>query len=299
MVKRLLLIGSNQVSSAILDEVSTHSSVKVCGVLTAPRSFRISYSKTKVVNVNYGCLAEKCMNMKISSHTMHGKMNSSDVIDFIDGANPDIILVAGWHHMIPRNIYEQYLTLGLHASLLPRYRGGAPLVWALINGEVQTGVSLFRIGEGVDAGVVLDQVRFDIEPLDTINDLLLKAESASKKLVVDLLPNLERLSAGLGDVSGIDKFPIWPQRSPEDGNVKMLGTPYAIQLQNFIRAQTRPYPGAFVAIGNETVKLWQSGKIESRSSICVSGLHSHDTALYFGCTDSCLEIREWERFESQ
>jgi methionyl-tRNA formyltransferase len=82
-------------------------------------------------------------------------MNEPGLFQTVTSWNPDAFLVAGWYHMIPkiwRNLAPAY---GLHASLLPDYSGGAPLVWAMINGETKTGVTLFQMDDGVDSGPIV------------------------------------------------------------------------------------------------------------------------------------------------
>ena len=75
---------------------------------------------------------------------------------------PEAFLVSGWYHMVPRKWRALAPAYGLHASLLPDYSGGAPLVWAMIKGEEKTGITLFQLGDGVDDGPILGQAETPI-----------------------------------------------------------------------------------------------------------------------------------------
>jgi methionyl-tRNA formyltransferase len=94
--------------------------------------------------------------------------------------SPKYVLVAGWYWIIKPSLLRMVPGgfLGLHPSLLPKYRGSAPLVWAALRGEDQTGVSLFYFDEGIDTGDIVDQVSFPLAPQETITHVLAKAESA-------------------------------------------------------------------------------------------------------------------------
>jgi methionyl-tRNA formyltransferase len=86
----------------------------------------------------------------------------------------DLMLVVSWRYMIPPSVYQRPRqgTFVFHDSLLPKYRGFSPTVWAMINGEDHTGVTLFRIAEEVDAGPIVDQESVPIQPSDTIGVIL-------------------------------------------------------------------------------------------------------------------------------
>jgi methionyl-tRNA formyltransferase len=157
---------------------------------------------------------------------------------------PDLCMVAGWYTVLPDRLLAAVPGgfVGVHASLLPEYRGGAPLVWAMIHGERKTGVTLFHFDSGMDTGDIVGQEAFEIADEDTIADVLRTAGATSVRLVRDHYPGL---------VSG--KAPRVPQnharatygamRSPADGRLAWQET--AAQLRDFVRAQTHPYPGAF------------------------------------------------------
>jgi len=145
---------------------------------------------------------------------------------------------------------------GLHASLLPKYRGGAPLVWATINGEAETGVTFFHFADGVDDGDIIGQARFAIDPEDDISSLLAKASNASIGLLSEYVP---LLGAGTAPrkVQDHTQATSVPQRKPQDGQINWHQLP-ARQAFDWVRAQTHPYPGAFTFLGEEKVTIWRA-----------------------------------------
>ena len=149
--------------------------------------------------------------------------------------------------------------MGIHGSLLPKYRGNAPFVWAMINGEKETGVSLFYFEKGIDEGDIVARKEFPIEENETIKDVLEKARTASVDILLEYLPMIANGTA--------PKIPqdhsqatIFPKRTPEDGLIDWSWN--AKRIKDFIRAQTKPYPGAFTIINNKKIVLWDADIIE-------------------------------------
>jgi methionyl-tRNA formyltransferase len=170
---------------------------------------------------------------------------------------PDFLLAIGWYYMIPKKMLmlAEKGAAGIHASLLPKYRGNAPLVWAMINGEKETGVSFFYFEGGVDEGDIIAQESFPIEESDTIKNLLFKTNAASKKILVE---HLSKISKGTASRIKQDhsKASLFPKRSPEDG---LIDWNWDIQrIKNFIRAQTKPYPGAYTIIAGKKIIIWDA-----------------------------------------
>ena len=111
----------------------------------------------------------------------------------IKSFSPNFILAAGWYYIIPKDILRipDLGCGGIHASLLPRYRGGAPLSWAIINGERQTGVSLFYFAGGVDTGDIIGQKKISITERDTIQTVYKKAAKTALRLIEKYIPLIE------------------------------------------------------------------------------------------------------------
>lgn len=231
---------------------------QVVGIFSIPQQFRISWSQTPVTNVQYKSFEDLAAAHSIPLVYVKGKMADREYADALRSMRPDIILVVGWYYILPRSLRElaPLGAAGLHASLLPKYRGGAPLVWATINGEAETGVTFFHFADGVDDGDIIAQARFNIHFEDDIASLIGKASHASIKLLSEYVPML-----GAGTAPRIQqdhtRATSVPQRKPEDGAINWQQLA-AAQTYNWVRAQTRPYPGAFTFLGAEKVTIWKS-----------------------------------------
>ena len=242
---RIVFLGATQFSKQLFQFLRTITNVKIEAVFSIPKTFHISYSKKPVENCNYANMARLASELEIPNYIINnGKGNNlSDYTGEIEKIAPDVILVLGWYYKIPTNILNipKYGTWGIHNSYLPRYAGGAPLVWAIINGEEETGVTLFRMNKKMDAGDIIKQKRISIKFEDTIKEVYQKATEQSKILLKEVFENFKQIKFTPQDQSKLEYF---PQRSPEDGEIDKTKT--AEEIYNFIRAQTNPYPGAFI-----------------------------------------------------
>jgi len=231
----------------------------IVGIFTIEQNFNISNSSSPVKNVLFRDFNSLGKQFNIPVITINGNLKSH--LAQLTQLNPDFLLVVGWYYMIPKSM----LTLApkgaaaIHASLLPAYRGNAPLVWAMINGEKETGVSFFYISEGVDEGDIIAQEIFAIEDSDTIKELLNKTSSSAINIVSKYVPLIRKGSAPrIPQFKGITK--VYVKRNPEDGLIDWNWDANAIK--NFIRAQTKPYPGAYTFINNKKVIIWDADIID-------------------------------------
>ena len=158
-----------------------------------PKKFKIKIKgvKEEKINSNYADLTQIAKKYNIPCYevnSVNGK-RLKDYKEIIKNLNLDLFLVLGWYYMISKEIRSlaKYGAWGIHASLLPKYAGGAPLVWAMIYGEKKSGITLFRMEDGVDDGDIIAQKSFDIDFNDTIKDVYDKATIASKEILINTL----------------------------------------------------------------------------------------------------------------
>lgn len=231
-------------------------------VFTIPQDFSISYAHDKKVhNYHYADLHTLCCAKNIPVHSVEGKEASLLAYhDILMDLNLDVLLVMGWYYRIPTRIRlcAKWGAWGIHASMLPQYAGGAPLVWAMINGETQTGITLFRLDEGVDDGDIISQAPIIIEEHDTIKEVYAKATETAKVLLTNALSSLPAVSFTSQDKQAIR---VYPQRTPKDGELDLSLPSNA--LYNFIRAQSSPYPGAFIRTVDGKKLVIEKARIES------------------------------------
>jgi len=141
----------------------------------------------------------------------------------------------------------------MHGSLLPKYRGRAPINWAILNGEKQTGMTLHHMVKKADAGDIVDQEAVPIGNEDTAQDVFGKAVKAAR-LVLER--QLDALTAGTAPrhVQDESQATTFGGRKPEDGRIDWTAS--ADSIYNLVRAVTQPYPGAFTEVDGKKMLVW-------------------------------------------
>lgn len=258
---RYAVLGATQFSKEILQFLINHQYIPQA-IFTIPQEFKISYAKNrKVKNCNYASLHEMSANLDIPLYEVESPDKTiQHYSDIIQSLELDILLVIGWYYMVPKSVRDlaKEGAWGIHASMLPDYAGGAPLVWSIINGEKQTGVSLFRLDDGVDDGDLIAQQAFDIDEHDSISEVYQKATEHSKTLLASAFKQYPDIDYKAQDKQ---KIKIYPQRCPDDGEMDLNLS--AKELYNFIRAQSAPYPGAFIKTRDGKKLVIEKARIEN------------------------------------
>jgi len=183
--------------------------------------------------------------------------NTPEAIELFREINPDVIFVIGWTRLVCKEVLEipRLGCIGMHASLLPKYRGRAPVNWALINGEIETGNSVILLNEGVDTGKIIAQKAIKITLADTCQTLYHKVAAAGQAMLREILPQLEKgYLPKTGQNEG--EATVMPKRRPQDGMIDWQKN--AMQLFNWVRALTHPYPGAFTFLRGRKLFIWEA-----------------------------------------
>ncbi len=189
-------------------------------------------------------------------------INAEETLDAVRALDPELIFVVGWSQLVrdPFIALAREGVFGMHPTLLPRHRGRAPVPWAILSGLARTGVTLFEIVDATaDSGAIVGQAVVDIEQDETATTLFNRIAIAHVELVREHMPQLMTRTA--------PRFPqdptrasSWPKRVPADGIIDWeTRAPY---LYDWVRAQTRPYPGAFTYLGDEKVVVWKARPVE-------------------------------------
>lgn len=179
---------------------------------------------------------------KSNAIPFHVVKNATETKEIIKNINPAVALVHGWYQILPVAELANTLFLGFHYSPLPKYRGNAPLVWQIINGEKRLGVSFFQLTPGMDEGGLVNQQFFSLSRDETIGDALEKAGNLAHQMLLDFLNLWPTEKIHLSDQP--DEKPSYcGLRQPADGKIDWHSD--AERVHDFIRAQSRPYPGAF------------------------------------------------------
>jgi len=186
-------------------------------------------------------------------------VRTAEFSNCIEKHTPDFIVVVAFGHIIPKNILTipKIATINIHASLLPKYRGPAPIQWAIINEEKETGVTTMLMDEGLDTGDILLSSKLEIAPDDTSGTLHDRLADHGADLLIQTLNAFET-----GDINPISQdhtqATYAPMLKKNDG--RMNWTLPAESLEAFIRGMT-PWPGAFTFHENKRLKIFKAKTI--------------------------------------
>ena len=172
--------------------------------------------------------------------------------DFIKGFTEDVIASINYLFLIEDEIinHSKVLTFNIHGSLLPKYRGRTPHVWAIIKGENMTGITAHVIDKGCDTGKIIHQIEIPIETEDTGAIMLEKYSKAYYPLVKKVLNDVSNNQLSL-ITQNEDDATYFGKRTPSDGEINWNWT--RENIRNWVRAQAYPYPGAFTFYKNKKI----------------------------------------------
>ncbi|HET8633637.1 MAG TPA: methionyl-tRNA formyltransferase [Gemmatimonadales bacterium] len=278
---RVLFLGSKRLGLRVLQTIVATRPESLVGVVTLrddddSRSVRPDFQRF-------------CAEHRL---TLHEVSRRSEADQVLVETSPDLCIVVGWYWLIGEEMRSRVPGgfVGIHNSLLPRYRGGAPLVWSLIRGDAEVGASIFTLSDGVDSGPIWAAVRVQVEPQEGIGSVLARLEDGVVATFRELYPRLldGQASAQAQDVTAAT---YCCQRRPEDGQIDWSWP--AAAIHNFIRAQSEPYPGAFTMLGSRPLHIWRA-EPTSEVWLGVPGQVARiiDDTVLVVCGDSrCLALR--------
>ncbi|WP_414044422.1 methionyl-tRNA formyltransferase [Macrococcus sp. EM39E] len=192
------------------------------------------------------------------------KMTSDEAYEYVQNLNPDLIITAAYGQLLPERILEipRLGCINVHASLLPKYRGGAPIHKAIINGEKKSGVTIMYMAKKLDAGDMISQIVVPIEHNDTVGTLHDKLSAAGKKLLLETLPSI------------LDETNV---RTPQDHEAATFASNVSREeeyvtfnrssqaVHDHIRGLS-PWPVGFAKLEGQNMKLWKSEVAEGKGN---------------------------------
>lgn len=184
------------------------------------------------------------------------KVRDEAFVNVLKEISPDVIVVIAFGQILSKSILElaPYGCINIHASLLPKYRGAAPIQWAVINGEEKTGVTTMQMDEGIDTGDILETVEVVIDKKETGGSLFDKLSEAGARLIVQTLDNIRT-----GNIHPV------PQDDSKSNYVKILTKELgnidfdksAAEIERLIRG-LNPWPSAYTKFRGKTLKIWDA-----------------------------------------
>ncbi|WP_079513145.1 methionyl-tRNA formyltransferase [Maribacter arcticus] len=284
---RIIFMGTPDFAVGILD-ILVKNEYNIVGVITAPdrpagRGRKLNESAVKKYAVDNGINVLQPTNLK-----------NDDFLETLKSLNANLQIVVAFR-MLPKVVWNmpKYGTFNLHASLLPQYRGAAPINWAIINGETKTGVTTFFIDEKIDTGAIILQDETSIEKTDNAEDLHDRLMNLGAKTV---LKTVERIQN--------DNFKTTKQ--PNHDNLKLA---YKIHretceidwskpiedIYNFIRGLS-PYPAAWTTLENANskiiTKIYKANIILEQHNLEIGALVFNKKEMKVAVKDGYLNLEE-------
>ena len=212
---------------------------------------------------------------------------NQDFLAQLAAIRPDAIVVVGYGRMIPPWMIDlpRFGNVNLHASLLPKYRGAAPIQWAIASGETVTGVTTMRINLGLDAGDILLQKPVAMAAEETAESLAPRLASIGAELMID---TLQGLAAGTIRPSPQEdsQATLAPSLKKEDGRIDFARS--AQEIWNRLRG-FQPWPGAFTSFRGKNLQIWEAKPMEKH--VPPAALQTEHEWLLVGCGgNTALEL---------
>ena len=227
------------------------------------------------------------------------RFKTPEAIAELKAARPDILFAIGWRWILRAEVLAipPKGCLGIHGSLLPKLRGFAPVNWALIRDEKETGPTLFYFDEGMDTGDIVGQRPFPITDEDDAATVRARIANESVALLEEMLPMLASGTAPRRPQNHSNAT-YGEQRRPEDGRIDWTWEPR--RVFNFVRGLTRPYPGAFMEWDGRIVRVWKVRPLDvlGKGAGTVESFDGMGRPRVIGAGKATVEIVEAEYVDS-
>ena len=218
--------------------------------------FKISFILTDEKSEN---IIELCNDYNIPLYVGNPRKSKIDV--FLGEQSTDVIISVSYLYIVDEKVLKtaEKFCFNIHGSLLPKYRGRTPHVWAIINNEKETGVTAHIMDLGCDTGDIIKQIKIKIQKHDTGYSILKKFEAIYIPLIKEVLDDFEKGSLKTTKQNET-KATFFGKRTPEDG---LIDWNWSVErIINWVRAQSNPYPGAFTYYQNRKLIIDQVSKSE-------------------------------------
>lgn len=192
------------------------------------------------------------------------KLSGSQELDQIIELKPDILITAAYGQYVPTKLLNapEYRAINVHASLLPKYRGAAPIHYALIEGEKETGVTIMYMEKEMDAGNIISQRSLPIKDSDTVGTLFENLSLLGKDLLLDTLPDIFAGSNQSLEQEE-DKVTYAPMITSEQEKIDWRKSAEVIESK--IRGMN-PFPGAYAVLNGQRFKIWLAEEVENQTT---------------------------------
>ena len=209
-------------------------------------------------------------------------------VEDLKNLNPDIMVTCAFGQILSKEILDiaKYGVINIHASLLPKYRGSAPIQYSIINGDKTTGVTIMQTDVGVDTGDILIQKEIEISPSETAGELFERLSSLGAEIIVSALDKIEK-----GEIHKIKQDESLATHvkmlSKSDGLIDFSLS--ALKIKNLIRG-LNPWPIAYTHYGDKTLKVYKAEVVNQKGDI--GKVLSNQNELVIGCGENSISLLE-------
>jgi methionyl-tRNA formyltransferase len=228
---------------------------------------------------------EAAMRLGLAVH-QPDRVRNPEAVEQLRALAPDAMVVVGYGQIIPQSILDipPRGIVNVHASLLPKYRGAAPIQWAIARGETMTGATTMKIDAGLDTGDMLLQWHTEIGSEENAIELGVRLARAGADLLVETLRRLPEITPEPQDESQATWAPVLKR---EDGKINwnMLATEVVNRVRGF-----QPWPGAYAFLNGQRLQVWAART--AAMDLAPSALRAHDRRVYAGCSGGAIELLE-------
>jgi methionyl-tRNA formyltransferase len=285
---RIIFMGTPEFAVASLDAL-VNAGYNIVGVVTAPdkpagRGLKLQESAVKKYAVEKG--------LKILQPE---KLKNPQFLEELKSLNADLQIVVAFR-MLPEVVWNMppMGTINVHASLLPQYRGAAPINWAVINGEKESGVTTFKLKHEIDTGDILLQEKTPIGENETAGELHDQLKELGAKVLAKTVQGLADSSLKETPQSAISNHQSDLKHAPKifTETCKIDWNKSVDEVHNLIRGLS-PFPGAFTYLHDKLLKIYRSEK-ENKQPTISAGQFGTDgkTFLKFACSDGFIVVKE-------
>ena len=271
---RIVFMGTPDFSVGTLEAVAA-AGHEIAGVVTQPDKQRGRGKQVQPTPVKEAALR---LGLPVFQPA---RVRDPEFIAQLKELNPEVIVVVAFGQIIPQAILDlpKYGCINVHASLLPAYRGAAPIQWAVINGEAESGVTIMRMDVGLDTGDMLTKTVVPLAADETAGTLFDKLSEAGAGLLVKTL-------------KGLEEGTVVPEKQPADSTTeyarmikkedgKIDWTENAEDIERLIRGMD-PWPSAYTMLNGKTVKIWKAKVMALIGGGLFSALPGQDPAKHAG-----------------
>lgn len=284
---RIVFMGTPEFAVGVLNEI-VEAGKNVVGVITAPdrpagRGRKLVASAVKEYAISKNLHVLQPTNLKDETFLRDLKK--------LEG-NLQVVVA---FRMLPKVVWQipEYGTFNLHASLLPQYRGAAPINWAIINGEEKTGVTTFFIDEKIDTGAIIANKEVPIDPDDNAETLHDKLMITGSELVLETLKLIESDQAIAQPQLDSTTLKEAPKLTPE--NTRIDWTKPGREIENFIKGLS-PYPVAWTTLSNNKeefkMKIYAGNFEKARHNLSNGTIQTSKKDLNVACSDGFIVVKE-------